>query len=128
MSQCLSGGFFLLVAAPAHAMHISEGILPLNWAALWFVAALPFVALGVAFDAIVGFDLVFRHQPGDLVSARGRLTNDPRNERDRLTNLEFMHHRIFLDRFASRPQLGCDRIWGVIQAFVPERQNRGDSA
>jgi cobalt/nickel transport system permease protein len=33
-------------ASPAHAMHISEGILPLPWAALWFAVALPFVALG----------------------------------------------------------------------------------
>ena len=31
----------------AHAMHISEGILPFNWAALWFIAALPFVAYGI---------------------------------------------------------------------------------
>jgi cobalt/nickel transport system permease protein len=28
-------------------MHISEGILPLNWAAFWFVLALPFVAYGL---------------------------------------------------------------------------------
>jgi cobalt/nickel transport system permease protein len=31
----------------AYAMHISEGILPLNWAALWFALALPFVAYGL---------------------------------------------------------------------------------
>ena len=37
----------LAIAVPAHAMHISEGILPFNWAALWFVVAAPFVALGV---------------------------------------------------------------------------------
>lgn len=36
-----------LIAAPAHAMHISEGLLPLNWALFWFMAAAPFVALGV---------------------------------------------------------------------------------
>lgn len=29
------------------AMHISEGILPWNWAALWLILALPFVALGL---------------------------------------------------------------------------------
>lgn len=28
-------------------MHISEGILPLHWAALWFVLALPFIAWGL---------------------------------------------------------------------------------
>jgi cobalt/nickel transport system permease protein len=37
----------LVLARPAHAMHIAEGILPFNWAALWFVVALPFVALGI---------------------------------------------------------------------------------
>ncbi len=40
---------FLLFAVPAnaHAMHISEGILPFNWAALWFAVAIPFVGLGL---------------------------------------------------------------------------------
>jgi cobalt/nickel transport system permease protein len=28
-------------------MHISEGILPFNWAALWFAVAIPFVAYGI---------------------------------------------------------------------------------
>lgn len=37
----------LFTASDAHAMHISEGILPFNWAALWFAAAIPFVALGL---------------------------------------------------------------------------------
>ncbi|WP_282003935.1 energy-coupling factor ABC transporter permease [Geotalea uraniireducens] len=37
----------LAAAAPAYAMHISEGILPVGWAALWFVVAAPFVALGL---------------------------------------------------------------------------------
>ncbi len=37
----------LFLATPAHAMHISEGILPFDWAALWFAVAAPFVALGV---------------------------------------------------------------------------------
>ena len=36
-----------LYSAPAHAMHISEGILPFDWAALWFAVAAPFVALGL---------------------------------------------------------------------------------
>lgn len=31
----------------AHAMHISEGILPLQWALLWFLVSLPFVAWGL---------------------------------------------------------------------------------
>jgi cobalt/nickel transport system permease protein len=37
----------LLTVSNAHAMHISEGILPLNWAVLWFVIAAPFVAYGL---------------------------------------------------------------------------------
>lgn len=31
----------------SYAMHISEGILPFNWAALWFAVAMPFVAYGL---------------------------------------------------------------------------------
>ena len=31
----------------ANAMHITEGILPAKWAGLWFVLAVPFVALGL---------------------------------------------------------------------------------
>ncbi|HCC68580.1 MAG TPA: energy-coupling factor ABC transporter permease, partial [Nitrospiraceae bacterium] len=31
----------------AHAMHISEGILPFNWALFWFVIAVPFMAWGL---------------------------------------------------------------------------------
>jgi len=37
----------LFVAAPALAMHISEGILPFSWAIFWSLAVIPFVALGV---------------------------------------------------------------------------------
>jgi cobalt/nickel transport system permease protein len=37
----------LLTASNAHAMHISEGILPFNWAALWSILAAPFVAYGL---------------------------------------------------------------------------------
>ncbi len=38
---------YLLFANNAYAMHISEGILPFNWAALWFAVAIPFVAYGL---------------------------------------------------------------------------------
>jgi cobalt/nickel transport system permease protein len=31
----------------AYAMHISEGILPARWAGLWYLASMPFVALGI---------------------------------------------------------------------------------
>jgi cobalt/nickel transport system permease protein len=37
----------LLNSGPAHAMHISEGILPVPWALFWFVLAIPFVFLGL---------------------------------------------------------------------------------
>lgn len=49
MSRIIFFITFLLmaIATPAHAMHISEGILPFNWAALWFVVAVPFVAIGI---------------------------------------------------------------------------------
>jgi cobalt/nickel transport system permease protein len=39
--------FSLLTVSDAYAMHISEGILPLDWAALWFLVAAPFVAFGL---------------------------------------------------------------------------------
>jgi cobalt/nickel transport system permease protein len=44
---CSLGALTLVFAAPAHAMHIAEGILPAKWAGLWWVVALPFVALGL---------------------------------------------------------------------------------
>ncbi len=37
----------LLFANNAYAMHISEGILPFNWAAFWSLVAAPFVAYGL---------------------------------------------------------------------------------
>jgi cobalt/nickel transport system permease protein len=39
--------FVLCTASDVHAMHISEGILPFNWAAFWFAVAAPFVAFGL---------------------------------------------------------------------------------
>lgn len=37
----------LLFSSDAYAMHISEGILPFNWAVLWSAIAIPFVAWGL---------------------------------------------------------------------------------
>lgn len=37
----------VLAVEPAWAMHISEGILPLKWAALWALVSLPFLAWGL---------------------------------------------------------------------------------
>lgn len=42
-----SFSFCLFTASSAHAMHISEGILPFNWAMLWFAIAVPFVLYGL---------------------------------------------------------------------------------
>ena len=42
-----AAGTLFLLPAPAFAMHISEGILPFPWAALWYAVALPFVAWGL---------------------------------------------------------------------------------
>jgi cobalt/nickel transport system permease protein len=44
----LAFSFCALCVQPAYAMHISEGILPLKWAGLWYLVALPFVALGIS--------------------------------------------------------------------------------
>jgi len=56
----------MLDPSPARAMHITEGILPLPWAVLWFAVAAPFVAWGLyklkrlssvdlSFKPLVGF-------------------------------------------------------------------------
>ena len=60
---------FLSLAAPAHAMHISEGILPIGWAAVWFAAAAPFVALGMRrLNALGREDLSFKPLVGLLAA------------------------------------------------------------
>lgn len=42
-------------------MHISEGILPFNWAALWFIVAAPFVAFGIyRLKKLSALDLSFK--------------------------------------------------------------------
>jgi cobalt/nickel transport system permease protein len=38
---------FVVCQPSAFSMHISEGILPAQWAALWFLAAVPFLAWGM---------------------------------------------------------------------------------
>jgi cobalt/nickel transport system permease protein len=37
----------VFAASPVYAMHISEGILPLPWAAFWFVLSIPFLFMGL---------------------------------------------------------------------------------
>jgi cobalt/nickel transport system permease protein len=39
--------YLLFTASDAFAMHISEGLLPFNWAAFWFGASAPFVGYGL---------------------------------------------------------------------------------
>jgi cobalt/nickel transport system permease protein len=51
----------LFSTSNAHAMHISEGILPFNWAAFWSVIALPFVAWGLyKLKKLSSIDLSFK--------------------------------------------------------------------
>lgn len=53
--------YFLFFTNTAYAMHISEGILPFNWAALWFVVASPFVAWGLyKLKKLSSIDLSFK--------------------------------------------------------------------
>lgn len=51
----------LLSVSEAHAMHISEGILPFDWAGLWTVIAIPFVAYGLyKLKKLSAIDLSFK--------------------------------------------------------------------
>jgi cobalt/nickel transport system permease protein len=50
-------------------MHISEGILPFSWALLWYLVAIPFVALGVArLNALARDDLSLKPLVGLLAA------------------------------------------------------------
>ena len=40
-------GLLFLYPTPAYAMHIAEGLLPANWAIVWYVIAFIFVAWGI---------------------------------------------------------------------------------
>lgn len=40
-------GLFILYPTPVYAMHIAEGILPANWAAIWYGIAAVFITIGV---------------------------------------------------------------------------------
>lgn len=43
----LAVSYYLALPSTAHAMHITEGILPMPWAGFWFLVAAPFVYWGV---------------------------------------------------------------------------------
>ena len=47
LALALSLGLFVLHPTPAYAMHIAEGILPANWAVIWYVPATVFVGIGL---------------------------------------------------------------------------------
>ncbi len=47
LALILALGLFFLHPTPAYAMHIAEGILPVNWAAIWYVPAVVFVGIGI---------------------------------------------------------------------------------
>ncbi len=46
-SISLAMAILLLDLTDCHAMHIAEGILPLSWSVIWYLVAIPFVALGL---------------------------------------------------------------------------------
>ena len=47
LALALTLGLFFLYPTPAYAMHIAEGILPANWAVIWYVPAVVFVGIGL---------------------------------------------------------------------------------
>lgn len=47
ISALLMFGYLLIFIQTAYAMHLSEGILPLRWAGLWYLIAFPFLIMGV---------------------------------------------------------------------------------
>jgi cobalt/nickel transport system permease protein len=47
VAACAAAALLLGHSAPAHAMHIAEGILPPAWAGLWFAVVAPFIWLGL---------------------------------------------------------------------------------
>ena len=68
----------LTLATPAYAMHISEGILPFGWAALWFAVAAPFVALGLKrLNKLADDDLSFKPLVGLLAAVVFRISCMP---------------------------------------------------
>jgi cobalt/nickel transport system permease protein len=60
----------LSTVSDAHAMHISEGLLPYGWALFWFLASAPFVAYGLRrLRQVSEADLSFKPLVGLLAAA-----------------------------------------------------------
>jgi cobalt/nickel transport system permease protein len=64
-------GFFwnFIVAAPASAMHIADGIIPFAWASLWYALAAPFIILGLRRLRILAADDLAMKPLAGLVAA-----------------------------------------------------------
>ena len=59
-----------LSTTPANAMHLSEGILPMKWAVIWYLVALPFVAYGIyKVKNISKFDVTIKPMLGMMGAA-----------------------------------------------------------
>jgi cobalt/nickel transport system permease protein len=70
LAMFLLAACHLTLAADAYAMHISEGILPLGWAVLWFFIAAPFVAFGLyRLKKLTATDLSFKPLVGLMAAA-----------------------------------------------------------
>lgn len=61
--------FSLFTANDAYAMHIAEGILPLDWALIWYAVAIPFISYGIwRLKVISKTDLSFKPLVGLLAA------------------------------------------------------------
>ncbi len=47
LALVLALGLLFLYPTPAYAMHIAEGILPATWAAIWYIPAVLWLAIGI---------------------------------------------------------------------------------
>lgn len=60
----------LFTVSNAYAMHISEGLLPLKWAVLWYLLAIPFVLFGLSrLKRAAADDLSFKPFAGLMAAA-----------------------------------------------------------
>lgn len=56
-------------AAPAQAMHIAEGFLPVQWAVFWWIVALPFF-FGLRSLSRITMELATGIQPGRVTNTK----------------------------------------------------------
>lgn len=61
MSSLLTFNISLFTVTDAYAMHIAEGILPVEWVVVWYAISIPFVAYGIwKLNALSRQDLSFK--------------------------------------------------------------------